>query len=560
MIAAVDPAAAALVELRRARQRKRLADVHWVDALYHVYMAAILGLVALLVVSALVGGDRLGPQGVADVLRNGPALLGLVPALAVLVGLRSGSRGGPIALEAPDVRHVLLSPVDRGFALRGPALKQIRFLAFIGIVVGGIGGVFAQHRLGHNVAAFVVCGAAFGLTTVLLGVGCALVASGHRLPRWAATLIGLVLVAWQLGDLSGRFPTAPLSLLGRLPLWPLHVDPLALIPVIVAVALVGYGLLGVGGISIEFAERRTRLVGQLRFAVTLQDLRTVLVLRRQLSLELPRERPWLSRGGGGARRTPRFVVWARGWYGVRRWPSSRLVRLLLAAVVAGFALRGVWDGTLPLVVLAGLALWIAALDAIEPLAQETDHPTRRDSYPCAPGELMVRHLPVPTLVMVVVSLLTMAVFVLVDPTRQVVEVAAIALFPVAFGATAGAVVSALMGAPKVGDDLSAMLPPEIAGMKNALRTAWPPALAVLGVMPVLAARVAVEKHVAITGPAQLTAVAVLVISVLAAAWVRFRDVIHAWWQLSMQEAKQAQSARAGTRSGTADRAAEEDDQ
>ena len=242
MIAAVDPAAAALVELRRARQRKRLADVHWVDALYHVYMAAILGLVALLVVSALVGGDRLGPQGVADVLRNGPALLGLVPALAVLVGLRSGSRGGPIALEAPDVRHVLLSPVDRGFALRGPALKQIRFLAFIGIVVGGVGGVFAQHRLGHNVAAFVACGAAFGLTTVLLGVGCALVASGHRLPRWAATLIGLTLVAWQLGDLSGRLPTAPLSLLGRLPLWPLHFDPLALIPVVVAVALVGYGL------------------------------------------------------------------------------------------------------------------------------------------------------------------------------------------------------------------------------------------------------------------------------------------------------------------------------
>jgi hypothetical protein len=173
---------------------------------------------------------------------------------------------------------------------------------------------------------------------------------------------------------------------------------------------------------------------------------------------------------------------------------------------------------------------------------------------------MVRHLPVPTVVMVVVSLLTVAVFVLVDPTRQVVEVAAIALLPVAFGATAGAVVSALMGAPKVGDDLSAMLPPEIAGMKNALRTAWPPTLAVLGVMPVLAARVAVEKHVAITGPAELTAVAVLVISLLAAAWVRFRDDIHAWWQLSMQEAKQAQSARAGSRSGTADRADEEDDQ
>src|SRR4051794_41361499 len=36
---------------------------------------------------------------------------------------------------------------------------------------------------------------------------------------------------------------------------------------------------------------RTELVGQLRFAVTLQDLRTVLVLRRQLAQERPRARP-----------------------------------------------------------------------------------------------------------------------------------------------------------------------------------------------------------------------------------------------------------------------------
>ena len=220
-----------------------------------------------------------------------------------------------------------------------------------------------------------------------------------------------------------------------------------------------------------------------------------------------------------------------------------------------------WDGTLPLVVLAGLALWIAALDAIEPLAQETDHPTRRDSYPCAPGELMVRHLPVPTVVMVVVSLLAAAVFVLVDPTRQVVEVAAIALLPVAFGATAGAGRERPHGRPQARRRPQRHAAPR--DRRHEEQRCAPPGLRrsrCSAPCPCSPPASPCEKHVAITGPAELTAVAVLVISLLAAAWVRFRDDIHAWWQLSMQEAKQAQSARAGTRSGTADRADEEDDQ
>ena len=78
-----------------------------------------------------------------------------------------------------------------------------------------------------------------------------------------------------------------------------------------------------------------------------------------------------------------------------RWPVPRLVRLLALAGIAGMSLRGVWNGTTPLLVPAGLALWVAALDAIEPLAQETDHPGLRDGYPLAEGELMVRHLAVP---------------------------------------------------------------------------------------------------------------------------------------------------------------------
>ena len=42
--------------------------------------------------------------------------------------------------------------------------------------------------------------------------------------------------------------------------------------------------------------------------------------------------------------------------------------------------------------LAGLVLFVAGLDVVEPLAQEFDHPTRRDLLPVSPASLVIRHL------------------------------------------------------------------------------------------------------------------------------------------------------------------------
>lgn len=538
-----DPTHVALDELRRARQRTRVAQIHWVDALYHVYLAAVFGVIGIVVLASIVGGARLDARGMEEVARHGAAVLGLLPAVAVFVGLRSGSRGGPLALEGPDVRHVLLSAVDRGYALRGPALRQLRFFAFMGMVTGGVAGLFAQHRLGHNAAALMACGALYGLATVGLGAGSALIASGRRIPRWFATGVGMVLVAWQVGDALGDLPRAPASFLGKVPLWPVQFDAWGVVPLVLAVVLVAVGLAGIAGISIEHAERRTRLVGQLRFAVTLQDLRTVLVLRRQLSLEIPRARPWF----GGARRPyGRSTVWSRGWRGVMRWPASRLVRLVLLAVIAGLAARGVWNEVYPLVVLVGLAMWVAGLDAIEPLAQETDHPSRRDAYPCEVGELMVRHLAVSAVVMIFVALIAMAAFVASGPSVSVLRLAAVAVIPLGLAALAGAVTSALMGAPTGGaSEMTALLPPEFAGMKNAVRAAWPPGLAILGTVPLAVARAVTEQGYPWERATILSALGVTAVAVLAGVWVRYREDIHEWWRLSKEEAMNTQAARKG---------------
>ena len=141
---------------------------------------------------------------------------------------------------------------------------------------------------------------------------------------------------------------------------------------------------------------------------------------------------------------------------------------------------GVWNGTTPLVVPAGLALWVAALDAIEPLAQETDHPGRRDGYPLAEGELMVRHLAVPAVVMVVVTGIAAAVAVASGDRAVDASVMAIGAVPLAAAAVLGAAVSVLMGVPKEVDELL-IASPEIAGTKTVLRTVFPPLVACLGV-------------------------------------------------------------------------------
>ena len=239
-------------------------------------------------------------------------------------------------------------------------------------------------------------------------------------------------------------PRSPAAWVGEIAMWPLDVDPLSLVAVAVPAVLLAVGLRGIGRLPVEDAERRSSLVGQLRFAATLQDLRTVIVLRRQLAQELPRLRPWLRVGPGRGR----FVVWRRAWQGVLRWPASRVARVAVLAITCGLAMRAVWDGTTPMLVVAGLALYVAALEAAEPLAQEVDHPGLSGSYPIESGRLHVKHLAGVLAATALIVVLAGAAAVVVDPSATALRVAAAALVPATIGAAGGAVVSVLMGAPE----------------------------------------------------------------------------------------------------------------
>jgi hypothetical protein len=521
-----------LADWRRFRRQQRTADIHWIDAFYQAYLTGILSLIAVAVLSSMVGDEVLRSSQIDRVVEDGPGWIGVAAAFALALGLRSGSRGGPLALERAEVRHVLLAPVDRTTALRAPAIRQLRFLAFAGLVVGGIAGEMASRRMTGSTAAWLATGALVGLTFVGLAGGAALVAAGTRVPRWTASLIGLGLLGVAVADgvdAIGWSPTAPF---GDLALWPLRFEAVGLVPVALAAAGVLVGLAVLGRVSLEATERRSTLVGQLRFAATLQDLRTVIVLRRQLAMELPRLRPWVRLRVRGTGRWPVFI---RGLRGVLRWPAARVARLVLLGVVAGVCLRGIWSGTTPLLVLAGVAMFVAGLDTVEPLAQEVDHPSRRDASPAEPASIHLRHIPMGLLGQLLVAGVAMGIASLPGDGRLPGAVAAVGVGPLALGGLAGALVSVLSGPPTMSGGWT-LAPPEAQGMRLAFRTAWPPALAIIGVLPVLFARDAIEQgRTGPSGAVPFVVLSAIVFSVVC-GWVRVRDDIGTWFREQMEQA------------------------
>ncbi|MET0728809.1 MAG: hypothetical protein ABWZ76_10985 [Acidimicrobiales bacterium] len=535
----------ALVDWRQFRRRKRVADVHWIDVVYSAYLTGIVAIVAVVVASSFVGDDPATATEVRTVLADGPGWIGGLAAFALALGLRSGSRGGPLALERAEVRHVLLAPVDRTSALRAPTLRQLRFLAFLGLVVGGIAGYLATQRLPGTEPAWIATGALAGVTLVGLSVGAALLVAATRLPRPVASLLGLLLIAAAVADGTDVLPTSPTAPFGDLVLWPLRFEAIGLLPVVVAIVLLAIGLVLLGHASLEAAERRSSLVGQLRFAATMQDLRTVIVLRRQLAMELPRLRPWVRIPVRG---TGRWPVFLRGLRGVLRWPAARVARLVLLGVVGGVALRGTWTGTTPLIVLAGLAMFLAGLDAVEPLAQEVDHPSRRDASPLDASAIHLRHIPVGIVTMVLTAAVAGLAASTPGPGQVPGDVAAVLVVPLALGGLGGALVSVLGGPANISEGWS-LAPPEAQGIRLAFRTAWPPGIAVLGATPVLLARRALDDNRSALDGAIPAALAVVALFALVCVWVRVRDDMAAWFKESMSMAHQQQQQRGRTTDG-----------
>lgn len=514
-----------LRELRRARRRHYLREGDWVDSLYKAYIVAIVAALALFYGTVALGGD-VDPTAITDVRLHGGSVLGLGLAVLVALGLRSGARGGPLAPEPADVTYLLLAPIDRGAVLRSIAIRQMRGVVLVPAVIGAVAGNVATSRLGGDRAEWIAVGAAFGALASFAVWGAALVASGARLHVHAANAIGVVLVAWAAIDMVGDLASSPTSQVARVALLPITPSALAVLGLVLPVALVGVGLLRLGHTSLEPLRHRARLIGELRFAATLQDMRSVIVLHRELAQELPRSRPWWEHhsGRGGP-------AWQRDWRGLARWPVSRVLRTVVLAAVVALAGVGLWHGVDALVLLAGLTLFLVGVDAVEGLAQEHDHAERPEQYPIVWGDLVIAHLFAPAVILIGLMVAAVLATATITGSASELAVGAITALPAALAGVVAAGVSVVIGAPPPTLYLDFGFP-ELTTLWLVLRQVLAPLLVVVAFVPLAVARHAFTAAGSAGSPtgdavgaALATALVPILLVIATSMWLRSRRVV-----------------------------------
>jgi hypothetical protein len=445
-----------LGDLADARRDRRSTDVDWFERLYQAYLTVIGSIMAVVVATTFIGTDEISDAALERVAADGHWIVAGIAALAVLAGVRSGARGGPLTLEPPFVQHVLLSPADRDVALRAPAIRMLVNGSLAGALVGGLAGVTAAERLPVPTPALIASGAAAGAATTAIALGMAMAVAGRRFTVRRASLLGLPIAI--IGGVAA----------GRVALAAVELDVIAIAIVVLGAAVAaGLGIASVGGLSVESSLRRAGLVSSLRLAVTRQDLRAVVLVHRRLTLDRSRSRPWFP-----VPRVP-WPVWRRDMQSMARLPAPRLARIMAWCAVIGVASWGARTGTVALIVLAAVALHGLALDTLEGLAQEVDHPTAWLSLPGDPGRLLLDHLAAPATVLVILAIpLALA---LREPILLVTAPAT---------AVVGASASIVM--PPFEPWTNPMAPPESIGMTMIVRVAWPLVVTGIGLAPLLA--------------------------------------------------------------------------
>ena len=514
---------ATLRELRRVRRDIRLGETEWFDVAYRVYLFALVGTIAVVLASDSISG--LVDDSVTDqlLLTRGPSIAGVVAAIATAIGLRNGADGGPVSIESADIRHLLLSPIDQRRVMARPIAQRLRSVAFALMLGMGVLGQLVAREIGGSRAAWAASGALFGAVVGVLYVGTAVVSHAVRMPRWAASVVGGIGVAWQCaaawntwqGDTAAWARIGPANLDGSLLFWGLRQRGIDVIAIAIAVAIIVAALLMGRRLRLEPLERRGQLVSQLRFAATVQDVRTVVLLRRQLRAESMRPRPWFARRAhrperpGNERPTSPAArpvrsstalrptnVWRRGGAALRRLPLGRLGRLAgLAAVGGASASLAVTESPLLLIVLVTAAFFVG-LEAIEPLSQEVDHPDLTDAYPVDRGWIFLHHLLAPAGLLAVIGLIAAGTATIMQPSHAP---AAFALaIPLAWAGAIGAVVTTVRDAAQpasiaytsvLGADRGSESPfalPEFAGFSNVVSGAMPIVFSGVAAVPVYA--------------------------------------------------------------------------
>ncbi|MFK7916944.1 MAG: hypothetical protein AB8G14_02610 [Ilumatobacter sp.] len=526
-----------VAELRRARRDRRLGDTEWFDVLYRVYLFALVGLIAVVVASDNVAGLVDDDVSIDTFTSRGPAIAGLFAVLALGVGLRNGADGGPVSVESADVRHLLLAPVSRQRVMLSPIVQRLRSVAFPLALGCGVIAQLVAREVGASRGGWAAAGALYGAAVACLYVGGAIVTHAIGLPRFMATTLSAGLLGWQgaavwddrrlpvfsknqmvLYTDPGQTLPGPGDPIGSIALWGERQQTPDVIALIAVVVLVVAAMALGGRLRLEPLERRGQLVAQLRFAATVQDIRTVMLLRRQLRAESVRSKPWFGIGSqrpdatvarpasrprrsspvSNSDRSVPFFIWQRGIVAIARLSVSRLLRIGgLAALAGACASLAVTSSPLLLIPVV-TAAFLLGLESIEPLAQEIDSPDLTDMIPRSRGWIFAHHLVAPAGLLVAAGLVAAGAATAVESTHA--TAAFVLAVPLAWAGAIGGVVATVKDAPEppsiaavsiTGAPRGAESPfalPEFAGFSSVGAGALPVILSAISAAPILALR------------------------------------------------------------------------
>ena len=216
----------------------------------------------------------------------------------------------------------------------------------------------------------------------------------------------------------------------------------------------------------------------------------------------------------------------------------------LLAVVASGALMAVYKGTSPAVVVAGVALFVLGLDAVEPLSQEVDQPDRTDALPLERGLIMTKHLVAPAISTLPFLIVGVVFAWALEPSVVTIGYGFLIGLPAILGGIAGASINAVKGAPDPvgGATVGLAMPPEMSGMGTVLRMVWPPAVSVMACLPILLLKYDHTNNLPALGDTVRSVLGVAFLLMLVGGWVRQRDAIHAWFRNAVDQSKSQTSS------------------
>jgi hypothetical protein len=166
-----------------------------------------------------------------------------------------------------------------------------------------------------------------------------------------------------------------------------------------------------------------------------------------------------------------------------------------------------------LVALAGVILLLPAFDVVEPLAQEVDHPLRRDLLPVKPESLLQRHLIAPAIAMGLVVIAGVVAATALGGSGTALAVGAVMVVPTAFVLLCCAAIST------TNDPYEYVLTPYL----GYAQTALPIVVALVAVAaPVLVAREVVRHGGSPEGAVLGVEVVILIGAVVLASWLGAR--------------------------------------